>query len=202
MAEIFLTWCWATITHSHVIYQGWIQDFKLGGVHLKILRRAEGGAKFVGVFRVKNNDFTQKNHIFSNFRGGGRIGCTPPWIRPCIYNRVTSLVKHNPVYITEWPLLRKIIFRNVNLLDKCLNYIMVSMFVSNTIPGRSGVQFPVRSDQRLWKWSFRLFCFSAYHTALSSKEQRMVGKESKTMCPSGKTCLSGLLFQWDGTIKI
>jgi hypothetical protein len=25
-----------------------------------------------GVFRVKNHDFTPKNHIFSNFRGGGR----------------------------------------------------------------------------------------------------------------------------------
>ena len=24
-----------------------------------------------GVFRVKNHDFTQKKHIFSNFRGGG-----------------------------------------------------------------------------------------------------------------------------------
>jgi hypothetical protein len=24
-----------------------------------------------GVFRVKNHDFTLKNHIFSNFRGGG-----------------------------------------------------------------------------------------------------------------------------------
>jgi hypothetical protein len=33
---------------------------------------AEGGAKFVGVFRVKNHDFTPKNHIFSNFRGGAR----------------------------------------------------------------------------------------------------------------------------------
>jgi len=31
-----------------------------GGVHLKKSRRAEGGAKFVGVFRVKNHDFTQK----------------------------------------------------------------------------------------------------------------------------------------------
>ena len=156
----------------------------------------------LGYFVWKITILLKKIIFFPILGGGGRIGCTPPWIRPCIYNRVTSLVKHNPVYITEWPLLRKIIFRNVNLLDKCLNYIMVSMFVSNTIPGRSGVQFPVRSDQRLWKWSFRLFCFSAYHTALSSKEQRMVGKESKTMCPSGKTCLSGLLFQWDGTIKI
>jgi hypothetical protein len=27
---------------------------------------AEGGAKNVGVFHVKNHDFTPKNHIFSN----------------------------------------------------------------------------------------------------------------------------------------
>jgi hypothetical protein len=39
---------------------------------------AEGSAKIVGVFRVKNHDFTPKNYIFSNFRGGA------PWIRPCI----------------------------------------------------------------------------------------------------------------------
>jgi hypothetical protein len=32
---------------------------------LKKLRRAEGGAKNFGVFRVKNHDFTPKNHIFS-----------------------------------------------------------------------------------------------------------------------------------------
>jgi len=52
-------------------YQGRIQDFKLGrGPHLKKLRRAGGGAKIFGVFRVKNHDFTPKNHIFSNFRGG------------------------------------------------------------------------------------------------------------------------------------
>ena len=81
------------------IDQGRIQDFKLGGAHLKKLRRAEGGAKIFGVFRVKNHDFTpknlifpilggareifgvfhvknhvlrQKNHIFTNFRGGAR----------------------------------------------------------------------------------------------------------------------------------
>jgi hypothetical protein len=43
--------------HQHM------QDFKLGGVHLKKLRRAEGGAKNFGVFRVKNHDFTPKNLI-------------------------------------------------------------------------------------------------------------------------------------------
>jgi hypothetical protein len=49
--------------------QGRIQDFKLGGSHLKTLRRAEGGAKIFGVFRVKNHDFTPKNLIFSNCGG-------------------------------------------------------------------------------------------------------------------------------------
>jgi hypothetical protein len=37
-----------------------------------IFSNCEGGAKIVGVFRVKNHDFTQKDHIFSNFRGGAR----------------------------------------------------------------------------------------------------------------------------------
>ena len=63
------------------MYQGLIQDFKLGeggGAHLKKLRRTEGGAKIFGVFRVKNHDFTPKNHIFSNFRGGGGADPPPP----------------------------------------------------------------------------------------------------------------------------
>ena len=34
--------------------QGRIQDFKLGGAHLKKMHRTEGGAKIFGVFRVKN----------------------------------------------------------------------------------------------------------------------------------------------------
>jgi hypothetical protein len=38
---------------------------------------AEGGAKTFGVFCVENHDFTPKNHIFSNFRGGAHAGCTP-----------------------------------------------------------------------------------------------------------------------------
>jgi hypothetical protein len=63
--------------------QGRIQDFKLGGAHFKKLRRAEGGAKIFGVFRMKNHHFTQKNHIFSNFRGE-RAGCAPPLDPPLI----------------------------------------------------------------------------------------------------------------------
>ena len=92
--------------------QGRIQDFKLGGAHLKKLRRAEEGAKILGVFRVKNHYFTPKNHSFYNYEGrrekcwgiscensrfyakktyffpilgGGarRVRPPPPWIRPC-----------------------------------------------------------------------------------------------------------------------
>jgi hypothetical protein len=61
--------------------QGRIQDFKLGWAHLKKMRRAEGGAKFFRVFRVKNHDFTpKKNHIFSNLGGGGRRIFGPRYI--------------------------------------------------------------------------------------------------------------------------
>jgi hypothetical protein len=43
--------------------------FQVRGAHLKKLRRAEGGANIFGVFRVKNHDFTPKNHISSNCGG-------------------------------------------------------------------------------------------------------------------------------------
>ena len=54
---------------SNNTIQGRIQDFKLGGAHLKKLRRVKGGAKIFGVFRVKNHDFIPKNLIFSNCGG-------------------------------------------------------------------------------------------------------------------------------------
>jgi hypothetical protein len=37
------------------------------------LRRAEGGAKILGVFRVKNHDFTPKNHIFPILGGRAKF---------------------------------------------------------------------------------------------------------------------------------
>ena len=75
-----------------VCYTGADPGFQVRGAHLKKMRRAEGGANIFGVFRVKNHDFTPKNHIFSNFRGA-RAGCAPRWIRPCykcctIYNNI------------------------------------------------------------------------------------------------------------------
>jgi hypothetical protein len=42
---------------------------------------AEGGAKIFEVSRVKNHDFTPKNHIFSNFRWGAHR-VHPPWSTP------------------------------------------------------------------------------------------------------------------------
>ena len=50
-------------THSNTI-TGADPGFQVRGAHLKKLRRAEGGAKNVGVFRVKNHDFTQKKSDF------------------------------------------------------------------------------------------------------------------------------------------
>ena len=74
-----------------VVYQGRIQDFKLRGA-LEKLRRVEGGAKIVGVFRVKNHDFTPKNHIFSNFKGGAyRVRPPPPGSAPVYINVVLIL---------------------------------------------------------------------------------------------------------------
>ena len=40
--------------------------FQVRGAHSKKLHRAEGSADIFGVLRVKNHDFTPKNHIFSN----------------------------------------------------------------------------------------------------------------------------------------
>jgi hypothetical protein len=57
------------------------------------LRRAEGGTKIFGVFRVKNHDFTPKNHIFFNFRGG--------WT---IFTNVHSINK-NTIYTYKYNLL-------------------------------------------------------------------------------------------------
>ena len=66
--------------------------FQVRGAHLKKLRRAEGGSKIFGVSRVKNHDFTPKNHIFFNFRvwggGGGAPAARPldPPLNSYIYD--------------------------------------------------------------------------------------------------------------------
>ena len=65
-----------------------------------------------GVFRVKNHDFTPKNQIFFNFRGGGGAPrVRPPWIRPCYVQPVhvhevymMTNVWSGPSYQHYWPL--------------------------------------------------------------------------------------------------
>ena len=69
--------------------QGRIQDFKLGGAHLKKLRRTEGGAKNVGVFRVKKHDFTPLgcvNIVQSN------LSMRSPLLSSDLYLKITFLV--------------------------------------------------------------------------------------------------------------
>ena len=72
--------------------------FQVGGVaHLKKLRRAEGGANIVGVFRVKNHDFTPKNNIFSILWGGG---CAPldPSLGHQFRNLLTLIVENFVIF--------------------------------------------------------------------------------------------------------
>ena len=70
---------------NYNIYSGADSGFQVrggggggGGAHLKKLRRAEGGAKIVGVFRVKNHDCTPKKIIFLTILGGGAHPARPP----------------------------------------------------------------------------------------------------------------------------
>jgi hypothetical protein len=52
-------------------------------MHLKKLRRAEGGANIFGVFRVKkNHDFTPKKIFFFPILGGACAGGAPPGSAP------------------------------------------------------------------------------------------------------------------------
>ena len=83
--------------------QGRIQDFKLGGAGLTKLRRAEGGAKNFGVFRVKNHDFTPKKIIFFPILGG-RAPSPPPGSAPDMdYSPLLSAfkMKTNNIRITS-----------------------------------------------------------------------------------------------------
>ena len=58
-----------------------------GGGAVKKIAPSGGRRENFGVFRVKKHDFTPKNHIFSNFRGGGprRVRPPPPGSAPELY---------------------------------------------------------------------------------------------------------------------
>jgi hypothetical protein len=58
----------AQLTQVQTFNPRYTQARTFFGLHLK-LRRAEGGTKIFGVFRVKNHDFMQKKSYFFNCRG-------------------------------------------------------------------------------------------------------------------------------------
>ena len=79
--------------------------------------RAEGGAKIFGVFRVKNHDFTPKNHIFPILGGGAPLD--PPLDMLCMRQRCFGVGICNIlfVYRTKYLLLRCIgVLRCVGVL--------------------------------------------------------------------------------------
>ena len=53
-----------------------------GDALLKKIALSGGRRENVGVFRVKNHDFTQKNHIFSNFRVARAVCAPSPPLNP------------------------------------------------------------------------------------------------------------------------
>ena len=89
-------------------YQGRIQDFMLGGAHLKKLRRAEGGAKIVGVFRVKNHDFTPKKSARALLNAPLHITCVKNTDRD--YTCIVSWT-FNPSY--DFALKEKLIIQHI-----------------------------------------------------------------------------------------
>jgi hypothetical protein len=83
-----------------------------------------GGANFVGVFRVKNHDFTSKNHIFSNFRGwGARTRLDPPAYKR--FNIHLILIRLNFSDISQNTVLLDIIEKTIH---------MTTIFLSIDIP--------------------------------------------------------------------
>jgi hypothetical protein len=81
--------------HTLRLYQGRIQDFKLGGVNIKKLRRAEGSAKILGYYVWKITILHQFFFFFSNFKGGGGASRVRP-LDPPLYTLVV-LSRHDLV---------------------------------------------------------------------------------------------------------
>ena len=63
--------------------------FPVRGGGLKKNAPSGGRRENFRVFRVKNHDFTPKNHIFSNFRGGHRV--RPPPLDPPLENLTVTV---------------------------------------------------------------------------------------------------------------
>jgi hypothetical protein len=79
----------------HVYNTGTDPGFQVRGGVLKKIAPSGGRRENFGVFRVKNHDFTPKNHIFPILGGAP----PPPWIRPCnTYLLLFDLERSNDFY--------------------------------------------------------------------------------------------------------
>ena len=88
------------------------------------MRRSEGGAKNFGVFRVKNHDFTPKNHIFSNFRGR-TPDATPPLDPPLhtfsLFPRISKAVNNCSPHAQHFHEFTNVLDEFTNVLDEITN---------------------------------------------------------------------------------
>ena len=117
--------------------------FQVRGAHLKKLRRAEGGANIFGVFRVKN-------HIFSNFRGGG--GPPRPGSAPALNMHIIRCIGNQPLNTV------RIVIRFGQSCSRCpgpsgpraeLSYFVHNTLSSVRVPPSSSSLVSV-SHQYLW----------------------------------------------------
>ena len=123
------------------------------------MRRAEGGAKILGVLRVKNHDFTPKNHIFSNFRGGGGApGCAPPpgsapgsWVRVPIgsYQRLKLVCVASPLSTQHYEVRAKTCWlgiRIMSIMDCCFSEL--ELYKSSSVCWSRSRRTPFSSHQK------------------------------------------------------
>jgi hypothetical protein len=102
---ITLTLIYHRCYSNHLYTPGADPGFQVRGGALKKIAPSGGRREIFEVFRVKNHDFTPKNHIFFNFRRGRAPGAPPPCIRPCTrymfcHNKEIYhyLIRSNPVH--------------------------------------------------------------------------------------------------------
>ena len=90
---------------------------------------AEGGAYIVGVFRVKNHDFTSKNHIVVNFRGGARRVRPPPPPPPPPPGSAPDLVLKSVILCWTYCNMTSLEY-NMLIFEKLLYFYMITAFNS------------------------------------------------------------------------